>query len=84
MNTHTIVTDIHQNVLKIRGDADCADRFVSDTRVLHLHSTDTDHRITSGYVSDLGRDAPSVSLLHLAHPGNRHPHHRGSSLDVTS
>ena len=37
MNTHTIVVDIHQNVLKIRGDADCADRLVSDTCALRLH-----------------------------------------------
>jgi len=36
MSTHTIVVDIHQNMLKTRGDADVADQVVSETRVLHL------------------------------------------------
>jgi len=34
MNTHTIITDMHQNMLKTREDTD---RLVSDARVLHLH-----------------------------------------------
>ena len=33
MNTHTIVADMHQNMLKTREDTD---RLVSETRV-HLH-----------------------------------------------
>jgi len=34
MNTHTIVADVHQNVLKIREDVDSQNRAVSDTRAL--------------------------------------------------
>jgi len=33
MNTHTIVVDLHQNMLRTREDAD---RLVSETRVPHL------------------------------------------------
>ena len=33
MNTHTIIADMHQDVLKIRGDVECADLVVSGTRV---------------------------------------------------
>jgi len=36
MNTHTIVSDIHQNVLKIREDAESQNRTVSDIRVHRL------------------------------------------------
>ena len=32
MNTHTIIVDMHQNVLKISGNANCADLVVSFTR----------------------------------------------------
>ena len=81
MNTHTIVVDIHQNMLRTREDID---QLVSETRVLHLQRTHTDDRIASGYVSDLSHYGPSVSRLHLAHLGNHHPHHQGSSLDATS
>ena len=34
LNTHTIITDIHQNLLKTREGTD---RLVSETRVPHLH-----------------------------------------------
>ena len=37
MNTHTIVADMHQNMLKTRGDADCPDRLVSNRRGLHVY-----------------------------------------------
>ena len=33
MNTHTIVADMRQDVLKIREDADSQNRVVRDTRV---------------------------------------------------
>jgi len=35
LNTHTIVSDMHQNVLKLRKDADSQSRVVSDMRALH-------------------------------------------------
>jgi len=73
MNTHTIVTDIHQNVLKIRGDADCTDRLVSDTRVLHLHSTDTDHHIGSKRVSGLDRYGVQCLIFASSAPGESPP-----------
>jgi len=73
MNTHTIVTDIHQNVLKIREDADCADRLVSDTRVLHLHSTDTDHHIGSKRVSGLDRYGVQCLIFTSSVPGESPP-----------
>jgi len=53
MNTHTIVADMHQNVLKIRKDADSQNRVVSGTRVLWCHRMSIDHRLDSDQVSDL-------------------------------
>jgi len=53
MNTHTIVADVHQNVLKIREDVASQNRVVSGTRVLWRHRMSTDHRLDSGKVSDL-------------------------------
>jgi len=50
MNTHTIITDIHQNMLKNREDTD---RLVSEARVLHPHGINTDNRTGSGQVSDI-------------------------------
>jgi len=35
MNTHTIVADVHQNVLKICEDV-CSQNRVSDNRYLHI------------------------------------------------
>jgi len=53
MNTHTIVADMHQDVLKLREDADSQNRVVSGTRVLWRHRISTDHRLDPNQVSDL-------------------------------
>ena len=37
MNTHTMIADMHQNMLNTRGDADRPDKLVSETRSLRLH-----------------------------------------------
>ena len=37
MNTHTIVADVHQNVLKIREDVDSQNQVVSDGRAFWHH-----------------------------------------------
>ena len=34
MNTHTIVADVHRNVLRIREDADNQNRGVSDSHAI--------------------------------------------------
>ena len=52
MNTHTIVADVHQNVLKLREDADSQNRVVSGTRILWRHWISTDHHLGSNQVSD--------------------------------
>jgi len=36
MNTHTIVVDIHQNMLRTRGDTDGQNLVVSAIRALHI------------------------------------------------
>jgi len=36
MNTHTIVVDMHQNMLKIRENTDGQSLVVSATRALHV------------------------------------------------
>jgi len=53
MNTHNIVADVHQNVLKLREDADSQNRVVSGTRALWRHRISTDHRLDPNKVSDL-------------------------------
>jgi len=53
MNTHTIVTDVHQNVLKIREDVDSQNRVVSNTRAFWHRLINTDHHLDSKQVSGL-------------------------------
>ena len=36
MNTHTIVTDIRQDVLRIRTDTDSQNQMVSDTSAFYI------------------------------------------------
>ena len=53
MTTHTIVADVHQNVLKIREATDGQIWAVSDPRALHHHRINTDHCTDPEQVSDL-------------------------------
>ena len=73
MNTHNILIDIHQNILKTRGNAGCADRVVSGIRVLRLSRINTDYLIGSKKVSDL--DSLAVQCLTFASslPGESPP-----------
>ena len=52
LNTHTIVADIRQDVLKLREDGDSQNRVVSDTRALWRHRIFTDYRLDSKQVSN--------------------------------
>jgi len=52
MNTHTIVADVHQNVLKICKDVGSQNPMVSDTCFL-ASPNNTDHRSDSKQVSNL-------------------------------
>jgi len=84
MNTHTIVVDMHQNMLKVRGDAESQNRVVSDTHALQHHRTNTDHYLGSKQVSDSTSKGLSALFLYPVHLGNHHLHHRGTTLDATS
>ena len=42
MNTHTIVADMHRNVLKIREDSDNQIRGVSDLHAIQHHQMNAD------------------------------------------
>ena len=53
MNTHTIVADVHRNVLKFCEDVDSQNRVVSDTRSLRHHRINADHCIDLEQVSGL-------------------------------
>jgi len=53
MNTHTIVTDMHQNILKIREDTGGQNRAVSDASTLKHHRINIDRCLDSKQVSDL-------------------------------
>jgi tetratricopeptide (TPR) repeat protein len=53
MNTHTIVADMRQDVLKIREDAESQNRVVRDMRVVYHHLIHTDHRLGPKQVSGL-------------------------------
>ena len=53
MNTHVIVSDIRQDVLKMREDAS-QNKVVSDTRHFRRHIFHTDHCLDSKQVSNLG------------------------------
>jgi hypothetical protein len=73
MNTHTIVADMHQNVLKTREATDGQNRVVSDTRFSPHHRINSDHRLDSEQVSDLDYRGSSILYLHLAHTGESPP-----------
>ena len=53
MNTHTIVADVYQNVLKIREDVGSENLLVSDRRAFWHHLINTYHRLDSKQVSVL-------------------------------
>jgi len=53
MNTHTIVADVHQNVLKIREDVGSQNPLVSNRRAFWHHLINTYHHLDSKQVSIL-------------------------------
>ena len=55
MTTHTVVSDMHQNVLEIRKATDGQIQAVSDLRALQRHRIDTDHCTDPEQVSDPNR-----------------------------
>ena len=79
LNTHTIVSDVHQNVLKLCEDADSRDRVVSYTR---FPPSPNEYRSPRRFRTG------QRSRLHMvrvpSHLENLHLHRRGHSLDVTS
>ena len=84
MNTHTIVADIRQNMLKTREATDGQDQAVSDTLSLCVTEqtlTATQTQIRSAISTTEGS---VVSHFHPVHLGNLHLLHRGSSLVVTN
>jgi tetratricopeptide (TPR) repeat protein len=72
VNTHVIVADVHQNVLKIREDVDSQNRVVSDTCFWHRLMR-TDHRPDSKQVSDLGYRGDQCLIFASSAPGELPP-----------
>jgi len=83
MNTHTIVADMRQDVLKIREDAVSQNQVVRNTRIFfYHHPIHTDHHLGSKQVSNLDCQEVNISNFHLVRLGNYRLHHRGPSLDA--
>ena len=53
MNTHTIVADMHQNMLKTHVATDGRHLMVSDARSVQYHRANADYCVDSEQVSDL-------------------------------
>jgi len=84
MNTHTIVADIRQNMLKARETIDGQDRGVSDTRSICIAEQTLTHVQTQNRSAMLITKGSGILYLCLACPENHHLHHQGFSLDATS
>ena len=84
MNTHTIVADVHQNMLKARDDAGGQNLVVSDTSAIDttwraLTTAQTQNRSASSVMN--GFDALTLCLASL---GSHRLDHQGPSLGATT
>jgi len=80
MNTHTIVVEMHQNMLRTREDTDNQGRAVSDTRALCItERTLTTTQFQRRSVAPAVRES-TVLHSYLAWLENRHLHPRRPTL----
>ena len=85
VNTHTMVSAIHRNMLKSQEGTDDQLQLVSDIRTLSHHRiSNVRHHLDASQVRDLDYDRPNILYSHLVHLENHHRHHRETSLDETS
>ena len=85
MNTHTMVSDIHGTIVKVKGpeESDGKNLSVNDTRAVTTESilTDAQNLTRSETPTTIGSN---VSYLHLVYLANHLPRRRGPVSDVAS
>lgn len=79
-----MITDIHQKILRARGEADNQSQAVSDTRPLRRRITLTTTRLGRARLVVSIAWESIVSHLHLVHIDNLHLYRQGLYLDVTT
>ena len=84
MNTHTIVADMHQNMLRTREATDSQNRVVGDNYFLYTAEKILIVAQTQNKSAISTTDRSSFLRLFLVYLENLHLHHRGPSLVVTS
>ena len=80
MNNHTMITDIHQNMLSTRGEADSQDLLVSVTCTLSVTGQTLTISQTQTRSANSTTRGFSILYLYPARMGNLHPHLQASSL----
>ena len=84
MNTHAIVVEMHQNMLRTCEDTGSQSQVVSKSCTLHItEETLTSTQIQNRLVALTTREY-NILYLHLAYLGNHHLHHQGFTLDTVN
>ena len=82
MNNHTMITDMHQIMLKPREEAVSQDLLVSITCVLPVAGCILTISQAQTRSANSTTQGLSISRLFLVRRGNPHPHLQASSLDA--